>query len=269
VRPEILARVAAVGVITAGAALTAARAPSLPMGLPGTSGHEVMDPRHVTDAVVRVFGHGVFGRITGSEPLPNLGRTAAIVTTPVGALWLLEGDGQVILGSFGGVPPGRGMPMVSSTVMQAKAQVLVDRVYPWAATLTPTTQLVSHGSFATYEIDWRQSINGVLMPSWVDVTADADGDIVAFSANHFVVSAPPSPAVTQDQATAIALATLPARTSLQRATLKLGMVHGAMRLYWDMELLTAPDPTFTGYADLPGHIVMIDALTGTPLRPSP
>jgi hypothetical protein len=229
----------------------------------------VIDPQRVADAVQQVFGQGVSSSISGSAPSPNLGGTAAIVTTPSGELWVLDTDGQVILGSFRGVEPLLATPTVSLAAALTRAQALVNRVYPWAAHLTPSTELVSHGATATYEMEWRQSVNNILMPSWVHVTANGNGDVIAFSANYFPVVAAPPVTVTQEQAVATALVTLPPQTSLQKARLEMGMFQGVLHTFWNLEFLTAPPPNFTGYVDMPGHVVMVDALTGTVLPPSP
>ena len=217
-------------------------------------------------AAKRVFGSASSARVTATRSSEDFGANVVTVDTSKGSLDLLDTDGQVTFISFRDVDLTSQALTVSVDEAAASAQQVVNRIYPWASHFPVTGGREPHGSYFSYAFKWRSVVNGVTLPSWVNATVTSSGVVQNLAANYFPIAAVPQSHMSQDQALAIALRTLGGKTTLQKAMLQMGMAQGSMRLMWYMELSTDPSPNAAGLYELPGRLILIDAVTGVVLH---
>jgi hypothetical protein len=196
-------------------------------------------------------------------PAPNLGGNMVTFRTARGHVTLLDKSGLLLSGMFTDVQPSEATPSVSLDVAAANAQRVIDRIFPWASAMPWTGKSNDHGSAGVdYDISWRDTVDGVELPSWASSTTTSHGEVMTFNGHYYPIISPPRIVLDQDRALAIALATMPPLTRLKSAKLQMRVRQDKVETYWSLYMWTDSPPGFTGYRLPPGSIVLVDATAG-------
>ncbi len=143
----------------------------------------------------------------------------------------------VILAS---VPAGKTVAFDASGVT-IRSKAYLDRSGILTAGLTPDARLVDHGSYQEWVVQWQRRVNGALAPETVQVSVNPEtGDVFSLVNISTPFTMPPTPAISQEKATAIAQSHVGWKpTSVVSSDLVIGFApNGSQILAWQFVITT-------------------------------
>ncbi|MEU9129602.1 VanZ family protein [Kitasatospora sp. NPDC048540] len=248
------------------AVLAAVAAPALLFVVSDTSDGHRADQAQTTaavDAAHAFFGAGTSpGRVQFTAG--GFGQPGRLeVATPAGNLVLDWPSREITSGVLGAVAeqPG-GHPPLSDQDALAIGTGFARAHFPWAVADSATVVFPAGGPGSQAKlVQWRSRVDGVLMPMRLDVIVGDDRRVVSFTARNVPRPALPKPAVTAEQARA--LAARPGMTVTGGELLAKADRSGGWHVCWLLSL--APAGLATPAPDGPGRaLVVLDAVTGAP-----
>ncbi|WP_282203196.1 VanZ family protein [Kitasatospora fiedleri] len=240
VRPANL-RLGALALLGGGVVLGVAAAASVLVVVVDSADYSVVsaDQRAVAARTLKeFFGDGAAVTAVKYVPGPAGGRGVLNVASSAGMLNVSWPSGEAVSGQLGPVEAPTG-PARTDEELIAASRRFATAHFPWALSgSTPTA--VPAGPDGARDVEWRATLDGVLMPMRFSTVVSADGDVLAFSARHVEPGPLPKATVAEDRARARAASAYPGLEVTGATLLAQSDPEGRWHVRWLLSLKSPP-----------------------------